>query len=251
MHHPQIGVPAVKELRFFNDGTNIDYAHFRALKKFLENPYAVPLRHQFLERVATEMRLFYGGLPAYFRIFGQLDRPIVGELSPQYCLLKPSRIRSMQALLPDARIMYMLRDPVDRILSGARMSLTRRGIELTDEAIAKEASHTVQRQLSNSAEHLAKFEEVFGTHRVRAFFFDDIASRPAALFAEICHYLGADAADIPQEVLIAKVNEGVDYHAGTKLRHSLYESLAPVYIDLEHRFPDRVATWRTRHEARA
>ena len=250
MAHPGIGVPAVKELRFFNADRHIDHVHFRALKQFLENPRASPLRPQFLERVATEMRLFYGGLPAYFRVFGQLDQPIVGEITPQYCLQGPERIREMHAAAPGARIIYMLRDPVDRILSGARMGLTRRGIDLTDAEMAAEAAHPLQRRLSNSAAHLDRFETVFGTEAVRTFFFDDIASRPADLFADICGFIGADAPDIPDTVLSEKVNRGVDYRPSQALRASLYSSLAPVYAALERRFPERVAAWRARHETR-
>lgn len=244
MAHPGIGVPALKELRFFNATRKIDYTNFHALKEFLDDPRGVPLRPQFLERVATEMRLLYGGLPAYLRIFGQLDQPVVGEITPQYCLLSPGRIRDMHAAAPDARIIYMLRDPVDRILSGARMALVAKGIGLTDAAMARETAWPIQRRLSNSAAHLDKFEAVFGADRVQAFFFDDIATRPGDLFGDICQFIGAAALEIPQHVLAKKVNKGAIYQPSTALYQSLYHDLAFAYAALERRFPERVAVWR-------
>jgi hypothetical protein len=248
MVHPNIGVPATKELRFFNRGFEYDRLHFRALSQFLENPRACPTRPDFLERVATEMRLLYGGLPAYYRIFGQLSQPVVGELTPQYCFQPAKRVQQMHDAAPDARILYMLRDPVDRLLAGARMVAQREQRPLSDHALKKAASDPVQLCLTDTPAHLHVFEDIFGADRVQVFFFDDITERPAGLIDDICGYIGAQTADLPETDLRQKINEGADFQPSDGLKRKIYRNIAPIYDRLESRFPERVAQWRARYE---
>lgn len=249
MAHPGIGVPATKELRFFNRGFGYDLRHFRALSEFLENPRESPTRPDFLERIATEMRLLYGGLPAYYRIFGQLPQPVVGELTPQYCCQPLERVLQMRDAAPEARILYLSRDPVDRLLSGARMVVKRESHLITDHDLEKAALHPVQLRLTDAITHLEMFERVFGASRVKAFFFDDIVDRPAGLINDICAFIGAEPASLPKAILQQKVNEGVAFQPSDALKQKIYRDLAPLYARMERRFPEQVARWRARYES--
>lgn len=247
-YHPNIGVPATKELRMFNQSRTFDPHHFRAAKEFFEDPRNAPLRPDFLERVATELRLLYGGIPAYLRVFGQLKEPVVGELTPQYCIQPIERVRKMREIAPDARIVYMLRDPVERLLSGARMVLKTIDQPNSEDLLFKEALHPMQLSFCNGHNHIEKFAKVFGEDRLGVFFFDDIASRPADLFQDICDFVGAQRAGVDPEILSAKVNKGPSYQPSRDLRTKLYSHLSPVYKELEHLFPKRVAVWRDTYE---
>lgn len=246
--HPEIGVPQSKEMRYFNGPPSLDLSHFRALKTFLEDPRNAPQRPAFMERVATEMRLLYGGEDGYLRIFGQLTGSVVGDLTPQYCLLPTHRIKAMKALSPDARIIYMLRDPTDRIIAGAKMVCRREEETLSDDAILRHAKNPVQERLSNTAWHLEKFEAVFGADRIHVALFDDIKTRPNALLAEICAFLGVPPHDIPQETLTKPVNKGSDFRPSLDVQRKLYDRLRGVYLELEPRFPEHVATWSARYQ---
>lgn len=246
--HPNIGVPATKELRMFNQPRTFDKGHFRAAREFFENPRGAPLRPDFLERVATEIRLLYGGIPAYLRIFGQLKEPVVGELTPQYCIQSPERVQKMHSVAPDARIVYMLRDPVERLVSGARMVMRARQIPPDDERLLHEALHPVQLKFCNGHIHIDKFAKVFGEDRVGVFFYDDISQRPARLLHEISDFIGAEQAAINPKTLSEKVNKGSSYQPGREVYTQLYAKLSPVYKELEQRFPKRVSSWRDKYE---
>jgi hypothetical protein len=248
MAHPGIGVPATKELRYFNRRFDYDLVHFRALSQFLDNPRASPTRPDFMERIATELRLLYGGLPAYYRIFGQLSQPVVGELTPQYCFQPLERIRQMHDAAPEARILYLLRDPVDRLLSGARMVVRRDKLPLCDLELEKAASDPLQLRLTDALAHLELFEAVFGDDRVKVFFFDDISERPAGLIDDICAFIGAQTAKLPDTDLLQKVNEGAAFQPSNGLKRTIYHKIAPLYARLEPRFPQQVARWRSRYE---
>lgn len=246
--HPNIGVPATKELRMFNEMRTFDQNHFRAAQTFFENPRGVPLRPDFLERVATELRLLYGGIPAYLRIFGQLSEPIVGELTPQYCIQSPEQLQKMHAVAPDARIVYMLRDPVERLISGARMVLKSSKNPPDDKHLIKEAMHPTQLRFCNGHIHINKFAKVFGEDRVSVFFYDDISRRPAELLQDISDFVGAKRAAVDPKVLAEKVNQGTSYQPSRDVYKSLYSKLKPVYKELEQLFPERVSAWRDKYE---
>ncbi|MGH1331721.1 MAG: sulfotransferase [Paracoccaceae bacterium] len=246
--HANIGVPATKELRMFNESKTFDLNHFRAAKQFFENPRAAPLRPDFLERVATELRLLQGGIPAYLRVFGQLDAPVVGELTPQYCIQSYERVAQMRAVAPDARIIYMLRDPVERLVSGARMVLRAQKIEPSDAALLKEARHPIQLRFCNGHAHIDKFAKVYGEDKLGVFFYDDIARRPADLLDEICDFVGAERATIDPKFLSQTVNKGTSYRPSREVYAKLYAKLSPVYDALEQMFPAQVNQWRAKHE---
>jgi hypothetical protein len=48
---------------------------------------------------------------------------ITGEITPEYSMLRPSRIEHVHGLLPEARILLVIRDPVSRAWSQSNMSL--------------------------------------------------------------------------------------------------------------------------------
>jgi len=246
--HANIGVPATKELRMFNESRVFDLNHFRAAKEFFENPRGVPLRPAFMERVATEIRLLQGGIPAYLRVFGQLSQPIVGELTPQYCIQSPERVQMMHDVAPDARIIYMLRDPVERIVSGARMVMRAKKTEPSDKHLLHEALHPMQLRFCNGHIHIDKFAKVFGEDRLGVFFYDDITDRPAELLQDICGFVGADHATVAPETLSQQVNKGSSYLPGCDAYTKLYAKLSSVYKELEPLFPERVSAWRDKYE---
>lgn len=89
-HHPQIAVPVNKEPDFFN-------------RRILSEDFSVYLR----------------------LIRGPLDQParaIRGDLSVNYSNLTPPVVREIARLIPDARLIYTLRNPVDRVWSQLKFS---------------------------------------------------------------------------------------------------------------------------------
>lgn len=242
--HPEIGVPASKELRFFSSRGLWDTAHFNELTRFLENPAETPGGPRFKNAVAEQLRLYFGGLPAYLKIFGNMKEPVVGELSPQYCALPPKVISKIHSAIPDAKIIYMLRDPADRLLSGARMAIKQQNLDLNDTNILRYAADPVQRQLSNSAKHLENYEKFFGKSKVKTVFFDDIARDPSKTFDDVCEFLGVFKPGFENDEMATKVNEGKPYELPNKAKNSVRDSLASVYDDLEKRYPNQTKHWR-------
>lgn len=85
VQHPEVDVP-VKEVRYFTD------------------------------RFHRSMS-WYSGLYS-------ADRPVRGDMTPHYLRLAPNRIRIVQAMMPEARLLAIRRDPVERAWSEVRRKLS-------------------------------------------------------------------------------------------------------------------------------
>lgn len=70
-------------------------------------------------------RNFDWRLPSYAGLFEEGDARRVGEITPGYAILAPRRIRFMRRIMPEARLILTLRNPVDRAWSAARRIFTR------------------------------------------------------------------------------------------------------------------------------
>jgi hypothetical protein len=86
--HPDVGMPEQKELHFWDRET-----------------------------------LDEDGIQAYLMRFAGLRGTARGEITPSYAILPPERIALLHRHLPGLRIIYILRDPIERAWSQARMDL--------------------------------------------------------------------------------------------------------------------------------
>lgn len=125
------------------------------------------------------------------------------ECTPNYLYLDdaPKRIA---ATLPDARFLILLRDPVGRSLSHYRRYQVNSGQSMGfDAALAKRPSIL---KYSDYAPFLRAYFDEFGRDRFYVGFYEDIARRPAALFADILAFSGLAEFDLPQGALQRRVN---------------------------------------------
>jgi hypothetical protein len=116
-----------------------------------------------------------------------------GECSPNYTKahLFPGVARRMRTLVPDARLVYMVRDPIDRIIShyvGRRAE----GKEPRSfrEAVTEPDNNYVR--TSRYFRQLRPYREAFGDDQIRVWALEDLAARPSEVLRELHRFLGVD-----------------------------------------------------------
>jgi hypothetical protein len=178
--HPQVFVPDVKEpMFFFWHGCDVEYRFFGA----------PPIAHP-----------YHRDLAAYQRMLdrGRIDLAI-GEGSVHY-LASERATRNLASLVPDVRVLVLLRDPVERALSHHRFNVAR-GVDSRpfDEAVEAELAdedpdtlYPSYRYVGNGAygRHIARYLEVFPAEQVRVLLFEDLVARPAELVEEAEEFIG-------------------------------------------------------------
>lgn len=170
--HPEVGMASVKELH-----------HFSAPAV----PSGLVSRARFVTDEATYLGLFPRG-----------DFRVVGEASTSYLssLEAPTRIAAFN---PFARIIIVLRDPVERAFSQYLMDV-REGTETRDFADALVADDLIPSRtwgdaalytdLGMYAEQVERYLSVFGDRRVLLLESDRLLSEPDAVLAEVEDFLG-------------------------------------------------------------
>lgn len=132
---------------------------------------------------------------ALFRAAG--DATIIGESSTNYSKLPLTRgvPQRIAAFNPDARIIYMIRDPLLRTISHY-WHLARRQRERRDMLAAfREDPHYID--VSNYAMQLQPYLDVFGPERVKTVVTEELAADSLGTVHEIFRWLGVDSGFVP------------------------------------------------------
>lgn len=226
--HPQIHMPAIKELHFFDKPRDRDLAWYA--DQFQPEP----------QHLAW------------------------GEATPSYIFLAGARRRCAEAL-PDAKFIVMLRDPAKRAHSQFWHN-HRMGLETTtsfDEALDLEASRVAGAKRSHRVRYsyvgrgryvhqLKAMEKLVGRDRLHVALLEDLVAEREATLAGIFDFLGVDpslAAEIPAQHRVPKSGErGVadTYEPMTSAtRARLVEDLAPSIRKLESWLGRDLSAWLT------
>lgn len=129
---------------------------------------------------------------------GALYRPRVrGEATASYAAMDRELIDEIAVLGPDTKIVFSIRDPIDRAWSHAKKDLARnRGRKLADVSTAEfEAFFAApyQRRCARYEENLANWRAAFGPANVFLLSFEDIEREPEALLARVHAFLGVSS----------------------------------------------------------
>lgn len=104
-------------------------------------------RDEAWRRMQTMLRHESAGHKAYADVLFQryAGQPVLGEITPEYALLPAETFAEMSALGRDVRFIMIMRDPLDRLRSGARQNLRKRkGAEaVTSEGLAERMAEAI------------------------------------------------------------------------------------------------------------
>ena len=175
-------------------------------------------------------------------------QPVVGELTPGYALLGQGSLRRMAALHSDTRMIFILRDPVERMWSGIRHAGRSRGgsdrterlLTRFDRALADPNDR--HRRASDYAATLAVLDEAVPADRTCVLFFESLRTRDE--LDRLSAFLGIG--EIPLRAG-RRLNRGSDsdVQLDDGRRARARDTFAPVYRDIARRFGDAVpAEWR-------
>mgnify|MGYP003386132614 FL=1 len=127
---------------------------------------------------------------------------VVGEKSADY-LAHPEAAKRMFDILPSARLIAQLRNPVDRAYSDYCM-LYRRGTVAGDpERYLNHANPESARFLEYGlyARHLSRFLNHFERGQLLVVLHEDVARRPETVIADVCRHIRVEPKFNPHEVM--------------------------------------------------
>lgn len=145
----------------------------------------------FFDRYQRREAVPRAALRQYRRQFAYPSDLCVGEWTPRYAHDAGS-LPLLKAIAPDALILVVLRDPVDRLVSGASYTAARRSGSL--ESVLEEA---VQRSLYTAT--VKRILSIFSREQVLIQQFESIVREPQRLLDETTDFLSIDRHQIPED----------------------------------------------------
>jgi len=198
--HPQLFVPAIKESRYFS-----------SFFKWFD-------------------------LGWYLDHFGPGAGRVTGEASPSYALLPVGRIRLIRRLLPQVKLIFLMRDPVARAWSHAKHNFRYREASFAGRTAAFEA--VTDRQWRANFAHdwplasgdylgqLRRWLSVFPREQLYVAFYESIARQPETLLRDLFGFLGVDpAVDLSSFPVAEKILVGLTGELTPPREQSLHQLL--------------------------
>jgi hypothetical protein len=146
----------------------------------------------------------------YSSLFNDQFGRIAGELTPAYSLLSEKEVREVYKVNPKLKVIYQMRDPIDRAWSQIVMHLglhLRTG-DFTDymEEIREVMLHDEIIERSMYTTTIQNWEKVFGRDQICYLFFDEILEQPVEMLKRAFTFLEVDE---DEQVFDEKLREKV------------------------------------------
>lgn len=126
------------------------------------------------------------------------------DFTPEYALMASKDIEQCRELSPDAKILYVLREPVCRAMSALRMHYLWEGLFTSvkfDNFLAHIYRKARIREHSQYVRNYKKWEKVFGGGRIKVINYDDVLADPNRIVRDVQAFLDLDPSKMtgPQE----------------------------------------------------
>lgn len=262
--HPSIWSWGIKEFHQFDwDGTDPDLGAFRQMQALtLLGQYApatgAPEREQAV-RMALRHAFPVSGTWENYSASIEFAPPeqLACDFTPAYATLDEHRVAEIVRAMPDVKLIFILRDPVTRSLSGALHELQRVGVNNPDETqllAACESPFNVLR--TDYLRTLDIWESALPPDQMLVIFHEDLASDPVQWINQVCDFLriaplpAPKLDDLGQEHLNAVDPHGLPWPLLARVKADLSRRWLPMMVTLEQRYGEPVRQWRLAAEAR-
>ncbi len=249
--HPQVWMPREKELHYFDEKIRLDggpYSRLRGerpadwrwrrqVKSHIKNFKRSPKDLKWQD-VRWDLKYFLRepGDEWYASLFEPGENQIAGETTPDYSILGKRQISHIREIMPEAKIILMMRNPIERPWSVADMGLRIKGQKLED--VPDEEFHTRLgnqrvRLMTDYLGMLENWSKFYSEEQIFVGFLEDIHFFPEELLQRLYDFLGVDSS-AKYRVIKRKIHSG--FQSTMPTRFAAY--LANSYYDETRRLSE-------------
>ncbi len=261
--HPQFWMPPIKELHYFD----LSDRFMKAATPIYERakiglPEANRKRKRANQRLITEedvnwleARFWLHGKPInldeYARLFNPRGSRLSGDICPPYAIIPDERARSVRDHFPNTTIIYLARDPIERLWSQYCMNVRR--FDRPNPTDLAQVRSFVEKgtglRHSKITDVLARWRTGPEDDRFRLYFFDDLKRDAQGLRRRIVNELGAD--DVPPSTELPADFNRKQKQAKVVMSDEVRAYLIPLFADeirtLADEFGGPAVDWKNKH----
>lgn len=205
--HPRIWMTPRKEIHYFDRSSGWKDPKLHQMRQ----------KHmaQRMGRSRLEVWLWfrrYARMPRDDRWYKALFRPgrgqISGEVTPDYYVMDEERVAHVHDFLPEAKLLFSMRNPIERTWSHALLDLKRKGLnpeEMSAADVREWFDRGYVRKRSEYPRALERWSGFYPKERFFIIFMEDIHFHTFDLCSEIYQFLGVNPKVAPER-LLKKIN---------------------------------------------
>lgn len=198
--HPQFTISPVKELHYFDSNYSILNRHAMRNRYWITK--TVKSHLSFLAsqgQKAAGYALDYAGMlmgrdQRYTSYLQRLESitGYGGEITPAYSILDKDGFEGIRAACPSARILFIMRNPADRLWSQMRFTNSVERESDVDHALTALASDDAVRLRSSYSRTIENIKHVFSEDQTLILFYEDLfsAEKGAETVKNLCNFIG-------------------------------------------------------------
>lgn len=220
--HPDFWMPPVKELHYFDRrapspaSVNLGRRAQENLARTNRRQAKLALRP--LDQRDIDFLAAYVNMPwwrtdfdAYARLFALKGDRLSGDITPDYSTLSERQIARIMRRFPKAKVVFIARDPVERVWSHLTMHMRRgtiaRGLDAAE--VMRLIRQRFVAERSYPSEIAARWRRLVPEEQLGLFLFDDLVADADGLRRRVVSFLGGDP-DKESGVIPASFNRKQD-----------------------------------------
>lgn len=222
--HPDIWLPFIKELHYFDrtyrstpSALSVDALHARVFgrghhsarwRRAFKRTMRPAIESRDAQSIRWHLKYFLGRYSDrwYASLFKMAGNRLKGEITPAYCFLTPEDIAYIREIMPELRILYLIRNPIDRAWSAIKYHVWRRvtgqaarssqpidDLSLVDFMEIAENPGFVER--GDYVSTIENWGARFPRERFFIGFFEDLVDTPEPFLRSVFDFLGVDSSE--------------------------------------------------------
>ncbi|KHD06382.2 hypothetical protein PN36_04370 [Candidatus Thiomargarita nelsonii] len=240
--HPDIWMPPKKEIHYFDRSRIYPSPSHLASKHFLSRllgreAHNVAYRKKFLHDLISSgyhykwkgirwtLRYYLGTYDDdwYLSLFREGMGKVKGEITPSYSILDYKDVEQIKCLMPNLKIIFIIRNPIDRAWSQIRYASSRgifKGISLVEMKKFVDDPNQVLR--GDYIRTINIWRTCFSKEQIFIGFYDEISRSPENLLRNIFEFIGVDTVKFTDKIY-NRINTSPDKEIPEKLKFDLAE----------------------------
>lgn len=215
--HPEIWMPPRKEIHYFDarnrQGRGLLYGLFGRSDedrnwrgRIFGSVKAHALDKPSLENLLWDLRYHTGGLDDewYASLFEPGKGKVAGDITPSYSVLDHDAVARVYDLMPEAKVIFLMRNPIERIWSQIVMSFdrTEQGSagSIAKGRLIRRSERESLRKLTDYLQTLKTWNYFYPEDRIFVGFLEDVSLFPGELLERLYGFLEVDSSYRPPDL---------------------------------------------------
>ena len=200
--HPDLFLTPVKEIHYFDDVADIT--------EHLSNKKRRSRYRKYHQRLWTQWHRFgehrrqwawyrdYMASPTddawYVRLFEHRGaKPFAGEVTPEYAILGRDGMEHIKRLAPDARVLFIMRNPIARAWSQVLHQCRARQLDANRQSTEAIVSMLAEPHFARFCDYTATLDDmaaVFASEQTLTMFYEDLHADRLEALRHVCQFIG-------------------------------------------------------------